>query len=102
MGNTSTIHLRLSIHSIASCRKVTSGYGWLTASIQQAKLSLSSSKLLHYDPSLPLPLAADASTYDFGAVIPHTMPNGAERPIAYAFRTLSTSEQKYTQLEKES
>ena len=69
---------------------------------QQAKQSLTSSKLLaHYNPSLPLRLAADASAYGLGAVISHIMPDRAERPIAYASRTLSTSERNYAQLEKE-
>lgn len=57
--------------------------------------------LAHYDPSLPLTLACDASAYGIGAVIQHTMPNGEERPIAYASRTLSQAEKKYSQIDKE-
>lgn len=53
---------------------------------------LSTSVLAHYDPSLPLKLAGDASPYGIGAVISHTMPDGSERPIAFASRTLSNSE----------
>lgn len=73
-----------------------------TNAFQQAKDALTSSELLtHYDPALPLRLAADASNYGLGAVISHIMSNGDERPIAYASRTLSKSEQNYAQIEKE-
>ena len=57
--------------------------------------------LVHYNPARPIRLAADASTYGIGAVISHTMDDGTERPIAFASRTLSPSEQNYSQVEKE-
>ena len=78
---------------------------WTTASnkaFEQAKDELSSSRVLvHYDPALPLTLAGDASAYGIGAVISHTMPGGTEHPIAFASRSLSSSECNYAQLEKE-
>ena len=69
---------------------------------EQAKESLqASSVLLHYDTDLPLVLAADASSYGVGAVISHMLPSGEEKPIAFASRTLTRSEENYAQLEKE-
>ena len=65
------------------------------------KLLLSSNCLTHFDSSLDLVLACDASNYGLGAVIPHKMPDSSDRPIAYASRTLNRSEQNYSQLEKE-
>lgn len=56
--------------------------------------------LNHYDPSLPLKLATDASPYGLGAVISHVTDEG-EKPISFASRTLSKAEQKYSQLDKE-
>lgn len=57
--------------------------------------------LVHYDSSLPLRLAGDASAYGVGAVISHVMKDGTERPIAFASRTLLPSERNYSQIEKE-
>ncbi|XP_062605742.1 uncharacterized protein K02A2.6-like [Saccostrea cucullata] len=65
------------------------------------KLITSDEVLTHYDPNLPLCLATDASPYGLGAVLSHIMPNGEERPIAYASRSLSTYEKNYSQIEKE-
>lgn len=67
-----------------------------------AKQSLQSDKVLvHYDPDLPLVLACDASPYGVGAVISHQMRDGSERPIAFASRMLTKTEQNYSQIEKE-
>ena len=56
---------------------------------------------MHFDDALPLILSCDASPYGVGAVLSHLMPNGDERPISFASRTLTETEKKYSQLEKE-
>ena len=72
------------------------------ASFNLAKETLVSSKVLtHFDPSLPIRMAGDASAYGIGAVIAHVLPDGSERPIAFASRSLSSSEKNYAQVEKE-
>ena len=78
---------------------------WMAESEQafvQTKEMLSSATIFaHYDPILPLHLAADASVYGAGAVISHVYPDGSEQPIGYASRALTASEKNYTQIEKE-
>ena len=57
--------------------------------------------LTHYNPELPVTLACDASSYGLGCVLSHIMPNGEEKPIAFASRTLNKAERKYSQIDKE-
>lgn len=57
--------------------------------------------LMPYDPTLPLLLATDASQTGLGAVLSHQLSDGNERPIAYASRTLTVTEQRYPQIDKE-
>ena len=57
--------------------------------------------LVRYDAKLPLRLACDAFANGLGAVLSHIMMDGSERPIAYGSKTLTATERKYSQIEKE-
>ena len=61
----------------------------------------SSDLLVHFDPSLPIVMACDASQYGIGAVLAHKMPDGSERPVGFVSRTLNEAEKNYEQLERE-
>ena len=57
--------------------------------------------LAHYSLSLPVRLKCDASPYGVGACLSHVREDGAEQPIAFASRTLSSAEKGYAQIEHE-
>ena len=69
---------------------------------QAAKQILQADTLLvHYNEDFPLVLACDVSSQGIGAVLSHIMPDGAEKPIACASRTLNKTEKNYSQLVRE-
>ena len=100
LSNLSTL-----LHPLNDLLKADKKWEWSTAceaAFTEAKKLLASAPVLaHYNPSLPMCLAGDASAYGIGAVISHVLPDGTERPVAYTSRTLTSTERNYAQLEKE-
>ena len=78
---------------------------WKSKQAEAFKLAKSAlqadSLLVHYNPKKQIVVACDASPLGLGAVLSHIMPDGQERPIAYASRTLTAAERGYSQIEKE-
>ena len=70
------------------------------AFVKAKELLLNSQTLVHYDDSLPLHLACDASSYGAEAVLSHCI-DGQYRPIAFASRTLTQAHRNDSQLDKE-
>ena len=57
---------------------------------------------MHFDQAKPLVLSFDASPFGIGAALPHKFDNGSEYPVVFAYRSLSPTEHKYVQIDKES
>ena len=68
----------------------------------EAKHMITSEQVLtHYGPALPVRLACDVSSTGIGAVLSHVMLHGSERPVVFASRSLTKTEHKYAQIDKE-
>ena len=57
--------------------------------------------LAHFDPSLPIGIACDASNVGLGVVLFHRYEDCSERPIANASKTLTEAQRNYSQIQKE-
>lgn len=57
--------------------------------------------LAHFDPTLDIGISCDASQVGLGVVLFHRYPDGSERPIANASKTLTDTQQRYSQIQKE-
>lgn len=72
---------------------------------EQAFMSLkenlaSTPTLAHYDASRQSKLSADASLYGLGTVLLQLQDDKALRPVSYASRGMSPTEQRYAQIER--
>src|SRR5208283_3828486 len=64
---------------------------------EQLKNELVSTKVLaHFDIRRPTQVTTDASAVAIGAVLSQTQLDGTERPVAFASRTLSSTERAYS------
>ena len=57
--------------------------------------------MVHFDPSLPIGVACDASNVGIGATLFHRFTDGSERPIANISKTLTPAQRNYSQIQKE-
>ncbi|UYV66641.1 K02A2.6-like, partial [Cordylochernes scorpioides] len=66
------------------------------------KLLSTSPTLTFFDPNLPTTVSADASSYGLGAVLLQKSEDGYQNAVSYASRTMSETEKRWAQIEKES
>ena len=65
------------------------------------KLLSADNVLTHFDASLPIGIACDASDVGIGAVFFHRYTDGNERPISNVSKILTSSQRNYSQIQKE-
>lgn len=88
-----------------TCLRNVGVFSW-TESAQKSfeklkELIVNSPALAIFDPALQTLITYDASDYGLGAVLTQIHANGSECTVAFASRSLSAAEQKYSIVEKE-
>ena len=85
--------------------KKESAWVWDTAqqeAFQQLKVDMASDQVLAlYDPEKETVVSSDASSFGLGAVLMQKQPSGKMRPVAYASKSMTETERRYAQIEKE-
>nr|XP_050038007.1 uncharacterized protein K02A2.6-like [Dermacentor andersoni] len=72
------------------------------AAFEKIKELLTSDRCMaKYHPSYATTVSADASSFGLCAVLLQTQPSGERRPVAFASRSMTDTEQRYSQTEKE-
>lgn len=88
-----------------ACASDKDKFTWTPAaqdSFEEVKqLLVNSPALALFDPSLRPVISTDASDYGLGAVFAQVQLDGTEKPVAFASRTLTETERKYSIVEKE-
>ena len=90
---------------MCECVTATDSFTWSEAaqnSFEEVKqLLVDSPAIALFEPTVQTVISTDASDYWLGAVFAEVQRDGAEKPVAFASRTLSTAERKYSIVEKE-
>lgn len=93
------------LEPLNSLLKENSHFVWLQpqrkAFAEIKQLLLQAPALAHYDHTKQIIIQADASSYGLGSALVQQNTKGAREIVAYASRTLTPGEQKYSQIEKE-
>lgn len=80
---------------------------WTWAKVQQQAFEelkeelVSDTVLTSYHPDRETVVSADASSFGLGAVLMQMLPSGELRPVAYASRSMTSTERRYAEIEKE-
>ena len=83
------------------------GNQWVWGEAQQRafeevkRMLITTPVLALFDPQYDTTLSADASSYGLGAVLLQRQPGGQRKPVAYVSRSMTATEQRYAQIEKE-
>ena len=98
-------HYSSLVEGMRACLRSEQDFEWTDAAQQafeQVKKHIANSPALAmFDPALPTLVSTDASDYGLGAVLAQIHPDQTERTVAFASRSLTATERKYSIVEKE-